>query len=460
MRMRTWESNSNASLSYGNASPSKPVEESSAHARMSPSSLHRVLDCPGSLLFIESLPDSDIDRSNSLPARRGTAGHGVGEMVLRSATVKKGKVKFKSKPLDYLGQEVEGVIIDEEILSAVVPYVKYCKKLIAKAIFHGAELRFDLTHWKGLNGSIINGVDLGGTMDFVALWKRVLEIVDLKTGKGVVVEVNDNPQLLTYALLALVNYAEPADIDEIKITISQHLAYHEDGGTRHQTISKKKLLKWANKTLVPQLEFALSGEAPLIAGKEQCKFCPGRGSCKAAYELTCSEANIEFGDLVVADDGNVASEIALPNPESLEPEQRQNLLLHADTIIDFLSAVKSLEHIKAEKGEILEGFKLVRKRSNRVYKGNEKKRLKQMKVLGLTSADIYTTPTVHSPAQIETAMKAKGFSINSINRFLEEFVEKPEGGTNLVPLSKPGKPVAPAIDTEFCHLIEDDLLSL
>lgn len=442
------------------------------HKRLSPSSLPRIFKCPGSLLFIEKLPESDLDRSDSLPARRGTAGHGVSEIVLNSAKInKEGKVKTSSHAADFEGQEIEGVIIDTDILAAIVPYIEYCKKLIAKSKFHGVELNLDLSNWQRLDDSTVDGQDLGGTMDFVCTYKgkvrktKILEVVDLKTGSGVVVEVNDNIQLLVYALLALLNYGDGRGVSDIKITIVQSAAPHQDGPVRSQTISKKDLMKWAKKELIPKLEFALSGNAPLIAGESQCKWCPARGNCQAAYELTCQEAHAEFADIIEKDDKGkniVLSEVVLPNPETMTAEQRARIMLHTDVIIDFLHAVKSLEHIKAERGEVPEGFKLVRKRSNRIYVGKEGKRLKQLKLMGLTSADIYTPPNVRTPAQMEEVMKARGVSLKSIKKFMEDYVEKPEGGTNLVPLSKAGAPVPPAIDVEFAHLIEpdeDDLLS-
>lgn len=449
----------------------KKVEESS-HKRLSPSSLHRIFECPGSLLFIESLPESDLDRTNSLAARRGTSGHGVAEMVLKGVQVKKGKTTQKNEPDDFIGQEVEGVIVDEDILTSVVPYVKYCKKLMKKAKFYGIELKLDLDNWRRLDDSTIDGRDLGGTMDFVATFKdkehgKVLEIVDLKCGKGVVVDVISNVQLYTYGLLALLNYGDSRSINRVKVTIAQNpAAYHEQGPIRSEIMDKKDLMKWAKKELIPKLELALSGNAPLIAGESQCKFCPARGTCKAAYELACAEAELEFKDIIEKDDKGIAnsvSQLILPVPETMTREQRVQIITHADTIIDFIHAVKALEHIKAEHGDIAHGFKLVRKRANRIYKGEERKRVKALHKMGLTSADIFSSPSLRTPAQIEAVLKAKGVSLKAVSKFMDEFVEKPEGGTNLVPLSKAGKPVAPAIDVEFDHLIEsdeDDLLTL
>lgn len=435
----------------------------SDHKRFSPSSLHRVMECPASLLFIESLPPSLVDRSDSIWARRGTCGHTVSEMVLKGATMnRQGKIKLATRPADYLGQEIEEIIVDEDILAAVIPYVRYCLAQFKKSIFAKAESQLDLADWKFLKGELLQGDECGGTMDYISIYehglKKIMEVTDLKTGSGVVVEVKDNPQLLTYGLCALVEYHGKHKPTHVKITIVQPLAEHPDGYIRSVMLTSKELMRWGREILVPTLNHALSGTAEFNPSEEACMWCPAKAQCKAAYEYNCDMALAEFTDVLdVNEDGSISEVkvLDLPQLNIMTAEQKSNIMEHGDEIIDFIKKVHAAEHIRAEKGETVVGFKLVYKRSNRIYGTEEKIVRKALNKIGLSTVDFTDPPKLKSPSQVETVMKSKGIGLDKQRKFFDNFVVKPETGTNLVPESHSGREVKPAIQTEFANLIDD-----
>lgn len=434
----------------------------SEHKRFSPSSLYRLLECTASLNFIESLPPRLVDRTDSIYARRGTAGHDVSEMVLNNSSFESGQLE-EAAPLDtFKGQEFDDIIIDDEILAACRPYIKYCQKQMEKAIFWRAENKLDLAVWKILKNSTVNGEDLGGTMDFISIYPykehTVLEVTDLKTGSGKTVEVENNPQLLAYALCALLAMWKKHRPTRVKITIVQQPVDHPKGPVRSWVRTPRQILHWATHTLIPKLEEALEG-GQFAPSEDACEWCPGRAQCAARYEHACSNALAEFTDAIEVDDDGLQHQVSIvdfPEQTVITEEQRQRILIHADEIISFINDIKAAAHVEAERGQHVTGFKLVAKRANRVYKGEQKVVRRNLDKMGLHAADYMNPPSLKSPAQVETLFSAKGISLDKQKRFLDNFVEKPDNGTNLVPESHPGKPVQPAAETDFADLIEPD----
>src|SRR5690606_8363890 len=138
------------------------------------------------------------------------------------------------------------------------------------------------------------GHEHGGTGDLVTgkvfSWLRV---TDYKNGKGIQVEVEDNPQLMIYALGALHKYMAEYDFDEIILEIVQPNGFHKDGPIRSAVMSPEELLQWAEDVLLPAAERSVEAEKALKRGDpdfvekylkaddDWCTFCPARPRCQA-----------------------------------------------------------------------------------------------------------------------------------------------------------------------------------
>lgn len=114
------------------------------------------------------------------------------------------------------------------------------------------EQRLDFSRW------VENGF---GTGDCVIVADEVLQIIDYKHGLGVLVSAGDeehggNSQMMCYALGALEAFGDIYDINQIKMTIFQP---RRDNISTY-TISKEKLLKWADEVLAPTAQLAYIGE--------------------------------------------------------------------------------------------------------------------------------------------------------------------------------------------------------
>lgn len=60
-----------------------------------------------------------------------------------------------------------------------------------------------------------------GTGDCLIIANKTLYIIDLKYGRGVLVDAEDNPQMMLYALGALNIFDALYDIEEVEMTIFQ-----------------------------------------------------------------------------------------------------------------------------------------------------------------------------------------------------------------------------------------------
>lgn len=452
----------------------------SGHKRLSASNAKRYMNCHGAIALIESLPLHEQISGDSVHSRRGTCAHAVGEMCLVAYH------KNRDTPVtpdDYLGMEVEKVLVDQEIVNGAQAYVDWARPLIDAADMVSIEESLDLydfiTQIQGETGEFIsvNGHELGGTGDLITgQLFGTLDVADYKNGKGIVVEVVDNPQLLIYALSALAKYLEEYDFSDVRMTIVQPNGRHEEGTIRSWTVSVEFVLNWATEELLPAAERCMDAVKALKRGDpdfvteylraddDWCTFCPARARCPAALNQAVDSAAIEFQEALgefVDDDFGTELILHVPNVALITAEQESLLLKNGDAIIGFIQAIQQRAHIRAENGERVEGFKLVHKSAHRRYKSAETAVKDDLKRMGLHAHDYMDNPTLKSPAKLEQAFKAKGVDKEKIQAFISKHVERPEIGTVLVHESDKRPAAKPAIEAEFEHLFEaDDLLSL
>ena len=186
------------------------------HARFSPSSAHRFINCAGSTLLSESLPETP----DSVYGLEGSAAHLLAQRCLElniDAALKIGS------PLEY--KTWKGVVT-REMAGAVQIYLDEVRRKRKVTTYHAIE------KWVDLSWLV---TDVSGTADHVAAAPLdCLYVDDLKYGAGVPVEVENNPQLMTYGLGAL-GENNPFGVEEVEITITQPRIPHSDGPVRRIT---------------------------------------------------------------------------------------------------------------------------------------------------------------------------------------------------------------------------------
>ncbi len=372
------------------------------HCELSPSSAYRWTACPGSVQLVRKVPKP----KSSAYADEGTAAHEFAESFL-------GAGALDTNPVDYVGGELhtpsgQKITIDQEFAEAVQVYVDYCRNLATVASWDAVERPITLE-------PLDPPAPMFGTADFVAVVGTTLHVVDLKFGRGVLVEAVGNLQALYYALGAFLSLdpdrAKP--LREVTITIVQPRAEHRDGHVRSWTLPVEDLLDQAIG-LFDAAKRALSPAAPLVVGKH-CRFCAAQGVCTEASRTALEVARNEFG---------VIDTITPPAPQSLSLEQIAELMGKFDDVEKWMSAVRAYAQEAAERGEKIPGWKLVERRANRKWSSEA-----ELKSWGeQAGVCVYSDPEVMSPAQLEKSL-GKG----NKHLFPADLVVKQSSGLSLAP---------------------------
>jgi hypothetical protein len=246
-----------------------------------------------------------------------------------------------------------------------------------------------------------------GTGDVVVLSDGVLEIIDLKFGKGVPVSPEGNRQMMLYALGTLAAFSPLFDIDTVCLSISQPRI----SNTATAMMSAHALLRWAEDVLRPTAALAYAGEGEFKAG-EHCRFCKVRATCRARADANLALAGMAFA-----------------RPPLLTVTEIGEVLKTADELKAWVSDIAA--HALAEAvnhGVRYPGWKLVEGRSNRVY-ADETAVAKALTLSGYPEDQIYTRK-LKGITDMEKQLGRKAFA-----ELLSGQVVKPEGKPCLVPES-------------------------
>lgn len=352
-----------------------------AHARFSPSSGKRYLSCPPSLRLEEQFEDEQ-----SPYAAEGSAGHAMAEYLINKHL----KKRTRHPTSDYY---------TEELMEAVEEYATYCIGQIeqARAVcgspFISVEQKVSLEeHIEGCFG----------TADMVIATDGKLQIIDLKLGKGVMVDAEENIQLMIYGQGVLDMVSALYDISTVELTIVQPRLEHFSTWE----ISTDDLRKWTAEVLEPGARLALAGEGEYKAG-DHCRFCRARFKCRARTDEYLKLAQAEFAEPPLMSDEEIAEVL----------KKADALKRWAEEIYTYAQNEAVVNHKEWQ------GFKLVLGRSNRKYT-DETDAAEAAKKAGYT--DIYKQSLI-GITEMEKLMGKKKF-----NKILGNYVYKPDGKVTLV----------------------------
>ncbi len=381
--------------------------------------------CPGSVALIETVPD----QPSSPAAEEGTAAHEAGALCLQEGL----------RPLELVGRTFNGFEVDEEMAEALDVYVDYVGETVARlpgSVLY-VERPFDLSFIRP---------DMWGTNDAsISQPFGELCVIDYKHGQGVVVEVKDNTQLLYYAVGALEETQD--DPETVRMVIVQPRARHADGPVREWVVPADYVREWGQKELGPAVDRTQQPGAELHAG-EHCRWCAAKGMCPELGQYVADEAKIDF-----ADDSPV---VTIPTVPSVEDDLVR--AMRALPVVEtWCKAVSVAAQQRLESGLPLEGFKLVRGKSNRKWK-DEEKVMSTFKTMRVPAKEYMTEPKLVSPAQAEKLKKVSKDIVAALS-------EKPDGKVSIAPDSDPRPEIAPPAETDFevlsteCFTGEEDFLA-
>ena len=366
------------------------------HAKLSASSAHRWMNCNPSANLEREFADK-----SSEAAAEGSAAHALCEHKLHKA------LKQRSTRPTSKSDSDEMEMYTDSYLEFVLEQIEIAKQHCADP-FVLIEQRLDFSCY------VPDGF---GTGDCLIVADKLLHIIDFKYGLGVLVDAEDNPQMMLYALGALRLFDALYDIDTVSMTIFQ--PRRENVST--WTISVSELEEWAEKTLRPKAELAFKGEGEFNPGP-WCTFCKAAVKCRARAEEKLALAQYEFA-----------------KPPLLTDEEIEDILSRLDDLTKWANEIAAYAQDAAiNHGKQWNGYKLVEGRSNRKYTDES------AVIAAATAAgyrDIFKKSLIPI-TEMEKLMGKKTFA-----EVLGGLVIKPQGKPTLVPASDK----RPAIHTGAKH---------
>ena len=297
-----------------------------------------------------------------------------------------------------------------------------------------AEQEVSLATWLG-EGEIGNAdiTVIEDPLMFEGPVQRVL-VADLKYG-FVLVEVEDNEQLMLYALGIWEKYKDQINDDaEFVLRIYQpRINYRGEW-----VITLNDLLKFGERASV-LAEATRDPQAKRTAGSIQCARCSGRPRCpEYTWWVSTDIMKINVTEIT---EGEVDDPIALPEIDSLTPEARAKVFLHKKAITDWLSDIEASLSTDYDEGKPTPGCKKVYGRGGRDWADVPKAEAFLRQRLNVDEA--YKKSLI-TPAQAEDLLSPKVYQKLLELGLVREFRGKP----TLVPASDK-RPEIERIDEMF-----------
>jgi hypothetical protein len=353
-----------------------------SHAILSASSSHRWMNCTPSARLEREFADRETEA-----AAEGTAAHALCEHKLRRALKMRSRKPVSKYDCDEMDAYTDGYV--EFVLEQLAQAKLECSDPLVLI-----EQRLDFSCW------VPEGF---GTGDCLIVADKLLHIIDFKYGQGVLVEAEENPQMMLYALGALRLFDSLYDITEVSMSIYQP----RRDNVSTWAISVDELNAWAENVLKPKAELAHKGKGDYLPGP-WCQFCKAAVKCRARAEEKLQLARFEFAP-----------------PPLLSDEEIEDILTKLDDLTKWASEIQAYAQDAAvNHGKAWKGFKLVATRTNRKYT-DEEAVIQAAKDAGYT--DIFKKSLIPI-TEMEKLMGKKNFT-----SILGSLVEKPQGRPTLVP---------------------------
>lgn len=374
------------------------------HAILSASSSHRWLNCTPSARLELEFEDRETEA-----AAEGTAAHALCEHKLKRALRQRSKKPSSPYDSDEMDEYTDG-------------YVSFVLETLAEARQEYGDPIILIEQRLDFSKYVPDGF---GTGDCIIIADHKLHVIDFKYGQGVLVESENNPQMMLYALGALEVFDSLYDIEEVSMTIYQ--PRRENIST--WSIAVLELKDWAENMLAPKASLAFEGKGDYCSGS-WCTFCKARTKCRARAEAKLQLAQYEFKQPHLLSDTEIEDILG----------KLGDLTKWANEIIAYAQD-SALNH-----GKEWRGFKVVEGRSNRKYSDDEAV-IEAAQSAGYK--DIFRK-TLIPITEMEKLMGKSNFS-----KILGKYVYKPPGKPTLVPASDKRPAITTTPKNEFTETKED-----
>ncbi|ECQ0707887.1 DUF2800 domain-containing protein [Listeria monocytogenes] len=364
------------------------------HAKLSASGSSRWLNCTPSIALEAKFPEQ---KNGGVFAQEGTLAHSFAELLLQKFNGDVAKAEYARK----LNRLKKNSLYDASMIDHVEVYTTIVIEKFQEA--HAADKNAVLSIEQQLDYSEYARGGFG-TGDAVIVGNGVVEIIDLKYGKGVPVSAKENSQLMLYGLGAYNAFELDYDLHTVRMTIVQPRL---DDVTEFE-MEVSDLLDWAENVVKPAALLADAGKGELNPGP-WCKFCRARSICKARAEANLALTSYDFKD-----------------PRLLQPHEIAKVLGQVAELKSWVEDVKSFALKEAEsRGIEFPGWKLVEGRSNRRYADAEM-------VQAMLELEGYSEEELLSKKLISLTDMEKLIGKKQVSAILGDLIEKPAGKPTLV----------------------------
>lgn len=277
-------------------------------------------------------------------------------------------------------------------------------------------------------------------MDHAVLRMGHMDVDDHKFGNSPdnIVWAKENPQGLMYALGLFLEFDDLYGFKDIVIGINQPRLHHFD----EWATTRRYLLEFAD--YVRERAYAAwDFDAPRTPGIKQCKFCKIRNNCAANLKMQDDLLNavwpqdtpVDTQQIIAIKERIDSPDFAIKpiDPKGLTTTQMTKLLPFRATADRFWKSLEDELNRRAAHGEPVPGYKVVPRRTHRVFK-DEKKALEFLLEKGVPRSKLMTE-SMCTPAEAERQLEAIELTEVEVKDAMEAIARKPYGAPTLAPLS-------------------------
>jgi len=414
-----------------------------AHAILSPSSAHRWMRCVGAPAMEQGYKNNSSEYADEGTAAHFVAAqcltHGTNAAILQGLNVEitDGEGAFLYNPQAFKGGRLQH--ITSEMVDYVQTYIDFVREQAADAKLLVEE---ELPIYQ-----ITGEESATGTGDAIILAGRILKVIDLKFGRGNMVEAEENEQLMMYALGALEKHDLVGEFEEVWMFIHQPRVSSEPS---LYVLSVERLLQWKQHATAAAIKarFILdtgvsnvvaSTDPVLVPGQYQCRFCKAKADCPALSSFVAEEVGADF-------------ETLSRQSEPVSVEYDHTLLSHkmsaCDLIENWIKAVRVKVESELFAAHDVPDYKLVEGRRGARKWSDEEEAEKVLKSMRLKTEEMYDFKLI-SPTTAEKVLKESPKRWNRVTNLITQSEGKPSVAH--ASDKRPALVVAPVADDFAAH---------